>query len=107
MNEPKTAVVAIALSSSKKSITEFGYQVARIVTKCTQENINVFKIIPTFTYTKDVLAEIKILTAHVDFDFVIVYAPSQIAQTAKEYNTFVATMSKSYGVQVIPYKTSL
>lgn len=100
----KTAVVAFKVKSDKENIKALAFQTCQITTRCVQHNIKVIDAIIVFGGVKDILREVKNLDRKERFDYIIIYAPRQIAATEQEYQDFVATMQQEYQVEVLPYR---
>lgn len=99
------AITASKAKSDKESIKTMSYQIAQITTRCVEHNIKIIDCLITFGGTKDILREVKKLDNKVHFDYLIIYSPKQISQSAEEYNAFVETMKTEFKVEVVPYRT--
>ena len=100
----KTAVMAFKVKGDKENIRALAFQVSQITTRCVQHNIKLIDAIIIFGGVKDILREVKKLDRKERFDYIIIYAPRQIATTEQEYQDFVATMREEYQVEVLPYR---
>lgn len=102
--ELKTAVMALKVKGVKEDIKTLTFQVSQITTRCVHHNIKIVDSIVVFGGIKDILREVKRLDRKERFDYLIIYAPRQIAATEQEYEDFVLTMQQEYQVEVLPYR---
>lgn len=96
------AVIVIKPTSlAKADIETMTRQVAQITTACVKKDIEIVDIIVTFAGTKDITKRVKSLTDHKEVEVLLLYSAKQIADTEKEYATFVADMRDWHGLSVI------
>lgn len=99
--ESVPVVVALKTKSDKASLITFAYQLSTLVTKCVHSDFAVSDFVVTFGGTKDVLRELKKIDAKKRFEYVIVYSPKQIAQSAEEFDDFIAQVKSLYKSDVL------
>lgn len=94
------AVIAVKAGKDKAGQNAIVHQVAQITTKCCYYNIEIVDGFVSFGGLKDIKKEAVKIFEKRPYKYLMLYAPSQIAQSQQEFRDFVEELEQFYGIQV-------
>ena len=94
------AIILIKTKTDDTALEIAGRQICQLKDKAFQFNIIVIDCILTSAGAKDILKKMKSICETTAIDSVLIYEPRQICKNVTEYNSFVDTLAKEYGVRV-------
>ena len=95
-----TAVIGVKAGKDKASQNVMIQQMGQMVTKCCDNNIQVVDSFISFGGLKDFKKEALTIFEKTTYRYLILYAPSQITDSAKEFKEFVVELEQFYGIEV-------
>lgn len=95
-----TAVIGVKAGKDKASQNIMIQQAGQMVTKCCNNNIEVVDSFVTHGGLKDFKKEALKIFEKRSYRYLILYAPSQIAASEKEFKEFVVELEEFYGIEV-------
>lgn len=95
-----TAVIGVKAGKDKASQNVMIQQMGQMVTKCCDNNIQVVDSFISFGGLKDFKKEALKIFEEKSYRYLILYAPSQIATSEKEFKEFVVELEQFYGIEV-------
>ncbi len=95
-----SAIIAVKAAKDKAGQNALVYQVAQMTTKCCDNNIEIVDGFVSHGGLKDFKKESLRIFEKKAYRYLILYAPSQIAQNQQEFKDFVSELEQFYGIQV-------
>ncbi len=95
-----TAIIGIKAGKDKAAQNIMIQQMGQMVTKCCNNNIEVVDSFVTHGGLKDFKKEALKIFEKKAYRYLILYAPSQIAESEKEFKDFVVELEQFYGIEV-------
>ncbi len=95
-----TAVIGVKAGKDKASQNVMVQQTGQMVTKCCNNNIEVVDSFVTHGGLKDFKKEALKIFEKKSYRYLILYAPSQITDSQKEFKEFVVELEEFYGIEV-------
>lgn len=97
----KTGILAFKVKSDKESIKALVYQASQITTQCVKQNIKIIDCVITFGGVKDVLREVKKIDSKKQFDYLLIYAPNQIANSKEDFVALEDVLKHDFQVEIL------
>lgn len=94
------AIILVKAKSDDTSLDIAGRQICQLKDKAFQYNIAVVDCILTSAGLTDIMKKLKSICETMAIDSVLIYEPKQVCKNVTEYNTFVDTLAKNYGIKV-------
>ena len=94
------AIILIKTKAEDTALEIAGRQICQLKDKAYQYNIAVVDCLLTCAGLADILKKLKSICETMAIDSVLIYEPKQVCKNVTEYNTFVDTLAKNYGIKV-------
>ncbi|MEA4989063.1 MAG: hypothetical protein VB095_13465 [Anaerovorax sp.] len=96
----RTAVIGVKAGKDKASQNVMIQQAGQMITKCCDNSIQVVDSFISYGGLKDFKKEALKIFEKRAYRYLILYAPSQIAASEKEFREFVVELEEFYGIEV-------
>lgn len=95
-----TAIIGVKAGKDKAGQNVMVQQTAQMITKCCDNNIQVIDSFISYGGLKDFKKEALKIFEKRSYRYLILYAPSQITDSQKEFKDFVVELEQFYGIEV-------
>lgn len=95
-----SAIIGVKAGKDKAAQNIMIQQMGQMVTKCCDNNIQVVDSFISYGGLKDFKKEALKIFEKKSYRYLILYAPSQIAENQQEFKDFVVELEKFYGIEV-------
>ena len=95
-----TAIIGVKAGKDKAGQNALIFQVAQITTKCCHNNIEILDGFVTHGGLKEFKKEAIRIFEKKSYRYLILYAPSQLTTSEKEFKEFVVELEEFYGIEV-------
>ena len=97
-------VMAFKVRNTKEDIRTLAYQVSQITTDCVHQDIKITDCIITFGGVKDIMREVKKLKERKEFDYLLIYSPTQFTSVHADFLSFANALKAECGIDIKYYK---